>query len=259
MLFAIGVAGGRYTDPLSLACHHAQVYSQNGEDGMVAEIFGRIGTKTETFVEIGIETGQQNNTRLLLESGWRGVWVDGNVAALATAREVFADFVAAGKLMIVDAIVTVDNVDAVLEASGVTEQIDFLSLDIDQNTSHVWRALRRRTRVAVVEYNASLPASVALEVAYDPHQSWDGSNWYGASLKALELIGAAKGMSLVGCDLLGVNAFFVTHEEAVGRFREPFTAAAHWEPPRFHMVGHAGHPPAVSARRWHAMSSVGPE
>jgi len=255
MLFAIGLAEGRYSDPRSLARYHAQVYSQNGEDGIIAEIFHRVGAKDRLFVEIGIETGQQNNTRLLLETGWRGVWVDGNQSALASAREVFADFIASGALVIMDAVVTAENIDTVLDVSGVPEQFDFLSLDIDQNTSHVWRALRRRARVAVVEYNAALPAAAAIEVPYDPQWLWDGTNWYGGSLKTLELIGGTKGMSLVGCDLLGVNAFFVENGEAVGRFREPFTASAHWEPPRFHVIGHTGHPPSSSSRQWQRLGT----
>jgi hypothetical protein len=37
-LYGIALAQGRYSHPLSLAPHHAQVYSQNGEDGIIAEI-----------------------------------------------------------------------------------------------------------------------------------------------------------------------------------------------------------------------------
>ena len=66
-LYGIALAQGRYSHPLSLAPHHAQVYSQNGEDGIIAEIFARIGTRDRTFVEIGVENGLQNNTRFLLE------------------------------------------------------------------------------------------------------------------------------------------------------------------------------------------------
>ena len=247
-LFAIALAQGRYTHPLSLAPHHAQVYSQNGEDGIIAEAFRRIGATDRTFVEIGVEDGQQNNTRLLLEQGWTGAWVDGNAAMLAAARTTFAAYLDRGALRIVEGDVRADNVDALLE--GLPDAIDFLSVDIDQNTSHVWRALRRRARVACIEYNAALPASVAIEAPYDPGQRWTGTNWYGASLKALEQIGAAKGMHLVGCDLNGVNAFFVDDSLTAGRFQPPFEAAAHHEPIRLAAVRRYGHPPSPLARAW---------
>ncbi len=250
MLFSIAVAEGRYSDPLSLGRHHTRVYSQSGEDGMIAEIFRRIGAGSRTFVEIGIGDGLENNTRLLLEQGWRGVWLDGGKQGTDEAGRRFGEFVTDGALTVTNAYITCDNVDALLDEAGVPPRIDFLSLDIDRNTSHVWRALRRRCRVACIEYNASLPAATALEVPYDANGFWEGSTWFGASLKALELIGAEKTMHLVGCDLLGFNAFFVDAEETAGRFRAPFTAEAHWEPARYRAIIPDPSPPSADARRW---------
>src|SRR3712207_9210254 len=91
------------------------------------------------------------------------------------------------------------SVDHLLDGVGAPGAFDFLSLDIDRNTAHVWRALRRTARVACIEYNGCLPPSAALEVPYDPVAAWDGTSWFGAGLKTMERIGAAKGMSLVGC------------------------------------------------------------
>ena len=160
MLFAIAVASGRYSHPLSLACHAAQVYSQNGEDGMIAEAFRRIGTTNQVFVEIGVESGQQTNTRFLLEQGWTGVWVDSDTVRLAEARASFHAFLSTGALRIVEAAVTAETVNELLDGQGLPDRVDFLSLDIDQNTSHVWRALRLSARLACIEYNAAIPATV---------------------------------------------------------------------------------------------------
>lgn len=70
---------------------------------------------------------------------------------------------------------------------------------------------------------------------------WGYNAWYGASLKALERIGRSKAISLVGCDLRGINAFFVRDERTQGRFPEPFTAETHWEPIRIGLVRRRGH------------------
>ena len=172
------------------------------------------------------------------------------VTAVAEARHTFAEFVKTGTLRIVHGLVTVENVNTLLDEAGVPDDISLLSLDIDQNTSHVWRAIGRRTRVACIEYNASLPPSVDVEVPYDPLAVWDGTNWFGASLKTLERIGADKGLSLVGCDFIGANAFFVADVQAQGNFREPFTAEAHYEFPKYAAVSRSGHPPSHEARRW---------
>lgn len=243
-------ADGRHADPLSLPRHHAQVYSQNGEDGIIAEIFSRIGMRDRTFLEIGIEGGIQNNTRLLLEQGWSGMWIEGSADFARIAAERFAGPIAEGRLKIIYGFATPDGIDSMLDEAGFPQAFDFLSLDIDQHTSHVWRALRRRARVSCIEYNASIPPSLPIEVPHVPTASWDGTNWFGAGLKAMELIGTGKGLDLVGCDLLGVNAFFVDSAETTGRFRAPFTAETHYQPPQFALVSHLGHRAAEEARRW---------
>lgn len=238
---------GRYADPLYLARHHAQVYSQNGEDGIIAEIFLRVGTKNRFFIEIGVGDGRQNNTRFLLEQGWHGVWIE---ASAADAQQTFAEAIGDRRLTLVPACVSVENVNQILNDANVPDVCDFISVDVDFNTPHIWRAITRRSRVACIEYNASLPPSTDLLVPYEPTGRWDGTNWFGASLKALEHIGSDKGLVLVGCDLLGVNAFFVSAVEAQGRFREPFTAECHYELPRYSLLSHIGHPPSRAARVW---------
>lgn len=63
----------RLQDPRVVTGIHGQVYSQNNEDGIIAEIFRRIGTQNRTFVEFGVGDVLQNNTRLLLELGWKAM------------------------------------------------------------------------------------------------------------------------------------------------------------------------------------------
>lgn len=249
-LFSIFLNQGKYSDPKSLVSHSAQVYSQNGEDGYIAAIFSRIGYRDKYFVEFGVEDGQQNNTRFLLEQGWSGVWIDGAPAMLAHARDTFDAYIQSGHLKIIESFVSVENVDSILDSAAIPDTFDFLSLDLDQNTSHIWNALKRRARVACIEYNASIPAELALEVPYDAKGRWDATNWFGAGLKRLEQIGNAKSLSLVGCDLNGVNAFFVDTQEAAGKFAEPFTSERHWEPPRYNRISHVGHAASKQARRW---------
>jgi hypothetical protein len=110
--------------------------------------------------------------------------------------------------------------------------------------------MKRQSRVACIEHNGSIPPSMAVEVPFDPAKFWDGSNWFGAGLKAVELIGTAKGMHLVGCDLTGTNAFFVAAGDTEGRFRAPFTAETHYQPASYPFLAHIGHPASREARRW---------
>ena len=67
----------RYQDPRRLNRHEHQVYSQNGEDGIIAEVFRRIGVRARSFIEIGVGDGVENNTTHLLLQGWSGCWLEG--------------------------------------------------------------------------------------------------------------------------------------------------------------------------------------
>jgi hypothetical protein len=68
----------RYQNPKRLNRFEYQVYSQNGEDGIIAEIFKRIGTTNRVFVEFGVGDGLQNNTAYLLLKNWIGFWIEAN-------------------------------------------------------------------------------------------------------------------------------------------------------------------------------------
>jgi hypothetical protein len=219
----------------------AQVYSQNYEDAIVATVFGRIGEGDRRFIEIGVENGIECNTRLLLQQGWRGLWIEGDGDHCAHIRKRFAAEIADRRLTLQHAFLTRENVNAAVAAAGFAGPVDFLSVDLDMNTHHIWRALETNARVACIEYNANYPPGVAFEVPYKPDAMWDGSNWYGASLKALEAIGRAKEMALVGCDLMGVNAFFVAAGEAGDKFLAPFDAETHYEPARYWPLKVRGH------------------
>ena len=221
----------RYADPKNVARHDFQVFSQFGEDGIIAEIFRRIGTTDRRFLEIGIGDGFQNNTAYLLFQGWSGWWIDANANAIAVIRARHAKDIEAHRLGIEQAFVTAENVRLLFDRAGVPAEIDCFSLDIDRNTYFVWEALSGfRPRVAIIEYNPAIPSELDWKVEYDAALSWNKTFYYGASLKALELLGRRLGYALVGCNIGGVNAFFVREDLVGDRFEAPFTAEKHFEP-----------------------------
>mgnify|MGYP003394411671 CR=1 FL=1 len=245
------LAQSKYQDTRSLARYRAQVCSQNGEDGIIAEIFRRIGNGNRTFVEIGVGDGDENNTRFLLESGWRGIWWEASESNCTTIRDTYRDELASARLSLIQGMVTTKNAADEIVAAGCAMEFDLLSIDIDMNTSHVWRALKDfKPRVAVIEYNPAFGPVVDWEVEYDSLAVWPGDNRFGASLSRMEKIAHGLGYSLVGCELTGINAFFVRSDLVhCGLFQGPFTAAHHFEPPRFAWLSASmGHPPAKRKR-----------
>jgi hypothetical protein len=241
------MAKPRHADPKRLLRYGFKLYSQNDEDGIIQEVFRRIGTTARTFVEFGVETGAECNTAKLLIEGWRGLWIEAKADNADAIRRRFAPFLQDGRLTLTQDLVTAENIDTLITAGGLAGEIDLVGIDIDYNDYWVWKAITAvRPRVVVIEYNASLRPPLSLTVPYDPHGSWDGSNFYGASLDALVRLGADKGYRIVGCSIAGVNAFFVRADLCGKKFLKPATAAEHYEPPRhfFHLLpaGHEGRP-----------------
>jgi hypothetical protein len=241
------IAKPRHADPKRLVRYGYKVYSQNDEDGIIAEIFRRIGTTNRTFIEFGVETGIECNTAKLLVEGWRGLWIESNAASAAAIRREFAPFIAGGKLVLEESRVTAENINGLIGQGGFSGEIDILSIDIDGNDYWVWKAIDVvNPRLVAIEYNATLRPPMALVVPYRADAQWDGSNHYGASLEALVRLAAAKNYRLVGCSIAGVNAFFVRADLCADHFLKPATAAEHYEQPRhyFHMLpaGHRSRP-----------------
>ena len=232
----------RLKDKKCLEYYGFKVYSQNDEDGIIEEIFNRIGTTNKIFIEFGVENGLECNSHYLLFKGWRGLWIDGGETNVKTIRERFAPVIANGKLNVLRAFITRENINELFVTGGVTGEIDLLSIDVDGNDWHIWRAINVvKPRVVVIEYNAKFPPNCDWKQAYNRYHIWDGSDWQGASLKSLELLGHKLGYQLVGTNLNGVNAFFVRKDLARDLFIEPATAENLYNPARAKFIFYVNH------------------
>jgi hypothetical protein len=236
----------KYKEGKRLEPYGFKVYSQCDEDGIIQEIFNRIGIANKRFVEFGVGNGMENNTLKLLLEGWSGLWIEGNEDYVKQIQETFRDIVDDGRLMVKAAFITRDNINNLI-AHYFTGEIDLLSIDIDGNDIYVLDAINViRPRVIITEYNGKLPPPISVAQRYNPNFKWDGSDYSGSSLKAITKIAASKGYSLVGCNVVGVNAFFVRDELAGDHFQAPFTAENHYQPTRYFLwqtfSADSGHP-----------------
>jgi hypothetical protein len=233
----------KYKDRRKLNHYEWQAFSQNGEDGVLAEIFRRIGTRSKFFVESGVGDGLENNTAWLLAQGWRGCWLEGDTQATRKIRSHFHRPLGDGNLKLLESYVTAENFEDLLTPLAVPAEFDFLSLDIDRNTYHVLKSLRTfRPRVIAVEYNATFRPDIEWVADYHPTRLWNNSAYFGASLKAYEQLAKSLGYVLIGCDFSGTNAFLIRNDESLERFADPFTAENHYEPPRYWLLRREAHP-----------------
>ena len=201
-------------EPRSLRNFERKVFSQHGEDGIIDEIFRRIGEGQRFAVEFGIEDGTECNTRYLFEQrGWSGVLLDGSSDYAASARKLLEG----RPVRVLDRFITTENIVSLFEEGGVPPEPDLLSIDVDGNDYWLWQAASKayRPRVVVIEYNGRWVPPKEWIMPYDPVHRWDGSVYFGASLASFEKLGRELGYRLVGCDSSGGNAFFV-REDLVG-------------------------------------------
>jgi hypothetical protein len=204
--------GGGQLTPFEL-----RVFSQNGEDGVLAEILARVGFGERFFVEFGAESGREGNCVFLADvANWRGLFMDSNANAFSALQRKYR---ANDRVQTDHAMVTPANVQQLFAAAEVPHEPALLSIDIDGSDYWVWEAIDDYLpRVLVIEYNSALDPRRRLVQPADLKDGWDGTEYFGASLGAMRALGERKRYRLVHTELSGVNAFFVRDDLAEGRF-----------------------------------------
>jgi len=233
----------KYLNSKRLNRHEYQVFSQNGEDGIIHEIFNRVGYTNKYFIEFGVENGLECNSTNLLYKGWSGLWIEGSGQQCEGVKTRFSDLISEGRLQIQNAFINAENIQSLFDKGNAPVEPDLLSIDIDYNDYYVWDAITKyKPRVVIIEYNSIFRPDTHFVVKYNPNKMWDRTSHYGASLLALEQLGKQKGYCLVGCVFSGSNAFFVREDLVGEQFEAPFTAENHYEPNRDFLFYKSGHP-----------------
>jgi len=236
----------RIKDAKYLEGYGYTVYSQNDEDGIIHEIFNRIGCNTKIFIEFGVDKGIESNCHSLLLQGWSGLWIEGRKQAYEQVLRRFAPAIRQGKLEVLNKYITIENINQIIKDYGKSE-IDILSIDVDGNDWHIWNAVNIvNPRLVIIEYQGKFPPEIDWVMAYNEDHVWDRSDRSGASLKALEKLGRKKGYQLVGTNITGVNAFFVREDLTGDLFSHPATAENLYNPVRSNIVGHRNGNPALN-------------
>ncbi|WP_207210441.1 hypothetical protein [Nocardioides zhouii] len=189
-----------------------RVFSQFGDDGIIQFLLQHVEAP-ESFIEFGVETYRESNTRfLLVKDNWRGLVIDGSEANVASIRSLAESW--RHDLTSVASFITRDNINDLFAGAGFTGEVGLLSIDIDGNDYWVWEAIEAVSPVIVVcEYNSVFGPDAQVTVPYAAdftRRAAHHSNlFFGASLAALCDLGQRKGYAFVGSNSNGNNAYFV--------------------------------------------------
>jgi hypothetical protein len=222
-------------DPPTINDAEFKVFSQFGEDGAIQYLVRRLGAVESTFIEIGVESYRESNTRFLaMHNNWRGLAIDGT--------EDHARFLASSDLgwrcdvAPVQAFVTRDNINDLITEHGFAGELGLLSIDVDGMDYWLWDALECvRPAIVIIEFNSIFGPHLGVTVPYDPgfvvHEAHWSYQYFGASLAALDHLAKQKDYVLVGATSNAVNAFFVRSDLAGSL--DACTPQEAWRPSRF--------------------------
>jgi hypothetical protein len=212
-----------------------QVFSQFGEDGIIQYLVHRVLIERDIFVEFGVEDYSESNTRfLLVNDNWRGLIIDGETDHVEFVKRIGLDW--RYQLDVKTAFVDRENINRLIQESGITGDIGLLSIDIDGNDYWVLEAIDVISpRILVVEYNSTFGVEAAVTIPYDKDFRRDQAHYshlyWGASLPAITSLAERKGYALVGGNSAGNNAFFV-RTDVLGTLA-PSSVAEAFAPSRF--------------------------
>ncbi len=187
------------------------IYSQNGEDGVIEEILNRLSSNNELnkwCVEFGAWDGMylSNTCNLIKEKGYKAVLIEGNPKKVLDLNRNFPsnDIKKICRFVNFEGSNSLDNI---LSETEIPIDFDFLSIDVDGVDYFIFESLvKYRPKVISIEFNPTIPNIVNFI------QKKDFRIKQGSSAKALNELGKKKGYTLVSvveCNLIFVdNKYF---------------------------------------------------
>jgi hypothetical protein len=189
---------------IDLNNYEEKIYSQNGEDGITKKIIDILyenNKNNKYYVEFGVESGMECNTRILRENyKWKGLLMDGSNEN--TDINLQKEFL------------TKENIINLFKKYNVPKYINLLCIDIDNNDFYLLKEILKEyeSDIIILEYNATHLSNEDKIVIYSPTTMWDGSNYFGASLLSFNKLLTKHNYTLVYCNNNGVNAFYVNNK-----------------------------------------------
>lgn len=209
-----------------------RVFSQWGEDGIIEWLVSRLPEIPRSFVEFGVESYTEANTRFLMRHrGWRGLVMDGSQDNMTALQQDGAFWM--HDLQAVASFVTAENINDLIRDHGFAGELGILSIDVDGVDYWIHEAIDCvNPAILIMEYNAVLGDLHPITVPYRPDFERSAAHhsclYFGASLPALCRSAEARGYVLAGTNSNGVNAFFLRADLAPGVLEALDRPGASW-------------------------------
>jgi hypothetical protein len=122
--------------------------SQHGEDGILGAIFKDCPPTNRVCVEIGATEGEDLNVMRFINQGWRALLIEG-MDRWYPKLEV--KFKGNSKIDTLFQMVKKNDMDEIMDKYDIPQDFDLFILDIDSFDYDVWKKMKRRPHVMMVE------------------------------------------------------------------------------------------------------------
>ena len=211
----------KYNNITRLEQSECKIYSQNGEDGILDYIITMLGIVKPNFIEIGVGTYIEANTRFIYDRFYpKGIIID---AEKNLTNKVFSNINSwKGDLRVIEEKVSTRNINEII-SKNCDFNVDIFSLDIDSIDYWIIDKLKPNiSKILVAEYNSVFGSE--LEVTVPNLDNFDRKKYhyshlcYGMSLKALINIMIKKNYYFIGTNNLRNNAFFISNDFPISKY-----------------------------------------
>ncbi len=196
-------------ETVSFSKEKLNIFTSADEDGILMNIFKKIGTTDKTFVDIGSNDCINSNcANLAFHHDWKGTFIDGNKAILERGRYIYNKYFAdcIKRFSFIHAIVTVNNINGILPQ----KQTDLLSIDLDGNDYFIWENITAiDPRVVVTEVQVEKGNTDFIPEYTNEFELYESNTPKGASPLSMTKLAEAKGYTLVATNKGCYNLFFV--------------------------------------------------
>jgi hypothetical protein len=183
------------------------IHSQKGEDGIVSKILDVLGIDQGWCAEFGAWDGEHlsNTYNLIANRGFSAVLIEGSTRRFRALQDRFHDNARVFPIRAFVGFTSSDGLDVILATTPIPETFDVLSIDIDGNDYHAWKAVARyRPKLVVIEFNPTIPSAIEFV------QPADMSVNQGSSILSMSLLAKEKGYELIAAT--DYNCFFIAKE-----------------------------------------------
>jgi hypothetical protein len=172
--------------------YRKNIHSQNGEDGVIAELLKRLGISGGWCCEFGAWDGKYlSNTFALIEQGWRGVYIEGDAARAKDLEKTAAE--QGGRIVPINAFVQPvagpGSLDSLLSNTPIPEEFELLSVDVDSCDYQIWQTLSKyRPKIVVIEIDGKYEPGTESVFAQDQRTT---------SFTSMLKLGQSKGYTFI--------------------------------------------------------------